>query len=102
MKPTGSEALALPLWETAVSTLEPQLLYRGYPAEELAESSHFLETAYLLVAGELPPDEQLADWQALLFDARCPTQKGRQGSILRHRPAMSAERSFPWRSIAEA
>jgi citrate synthase len=58
-----------PAWQTAVSTLEPQLLYRGYPAEELAQSSHFLETSYLLVVGELPTDEQLADWQALLSDA---------------------------------
>jgi citrate synthase len=38
------------------------LLYRGYPIEELAEKSTFLETAYLLVHGELPTAEQHADW----------------------------------------
>ena len=31
------------------------LSYRGYPIEELAEQSNYLETAYLIVHGELPP-----------------------------------------------
>jgi citrate synthase len=56
------------LWETAIAAVEPQLLYRGYAAEELAASRSFLETAYLLLTGDLPTDEQLADWQALLFE----------------------------------
>ena len=30
------------------------LLYRGYPIEQLAEESDYLETAYLIVFGELP------------------------------------------------
>ena len=30
------------------------LAYRGYPIEQLAEKSHFLEVAYLLMFGELP------------------------------------------------
>ncbi len=38
------------------------LRYRGYPIEQLAERSTFLETAYLLIYGELPTPEQLADW----------------------------------------
>ncbi len=38
------------------------LRYRGYPIEELAERSTFLETAYLLIHGELPNAEQLDDW----------------------------------------
>jgi citrate synthase len=38
------------------------LLYRGYPIEELAERSTFLETAYLLVHGELPTEDQHRDW----------------------------------------
>jgi citrate synthase len=38
------------------------LLYRGYPIEQLAEKSTFLETAYLLLEGELPTDKQLVDW----------------------------------------
>ena len=36
------------------------LLYRGYPIEELAEHSSFLEVSYLLIYGELPTAEQLA------------------------------------------
>jgi citrate synthase len=36
------------------------LLYRGYPIEQLAEKSTFLETSYLLINGELPNKEQSA------------------------------------------
>jgi citrate synthase len=35
-----------------------ELLYRGYPIEELAENSDFMEVAYLLTKGELPTSEQ--------------------------------------------
>ena len=38
------------------------LMYRGYPIEQLAESSTYLETAYLILYGELPNKKQLADW----------------------------------------
>src|ERR1700747_25355 len=38
------------------------LLYRGYPIEQLAAQSTFLETAYLLIKGELPNGEHLAQW----------------------------------------
>ncbi len=38
------------------------LRYRGYPIEQLAEQSTYLETAYLLLHGELPTARQLADW----------------------------------------
>ncbi|MEI6758601.1 MAG: citrate synthase [Chlorobium sp.] len=38
------------------------LRYRGYPIEQLAEKSTFLETAYLLIKGELPDKERLAVW----------------------------------------
>jgi citrate synthase len=38
------------------------LLYRGYPIEQLAEHSSFLEVAYLLTHGELPRPAQLASW----------------------------------------
>jgi citrate synthase len=38
------------------------LRYRGYPIEQLAESSSFLEVAYLLVYGELPSQAQLDAW----------------------------------------
>ncbi|XP_077227602.1 citrate synthase, glyoxysomal-like isoform X2 [Tasmannia lanceolata] len=39
------------------------LRYRGYPIDELAESSSFLEVAYLLMYGNLPSQSQLADWE---------------------------------------
>jgi citrate synthase len=39
------------------------LRYRGYPIERLAEESTYLETAYLLLFGELPTKEQLAEWE---------------------------------------
>jgi citrate synthase len=41
------------------------LRYRGYPIEQLAESSTFLETSHLLIYGELPTADELAG-----FDAR--------------------------------
>ncbi len=38
------------------------LLYRGYPIEQLAEHSSFMEVAYLLLIGELPTAKQLAEF----------------------------------------
>jgi citrate synthase len=38
------------------------LRYRGYPIEQLAESSSYLEVAYLLIHGELPSQEQHDTW----------------------------------------
>ena len=38
------------------------LEYRGYPIEQLAEKSSYLEVAYLLIHGELPTTKQLEDW----------------------------------------
>jgi len=38
------------------------LEYRGYPIEQLAEKSSYLEVAYLLVNGELPTQQQLDEW----------------------------------------
>ncbi|MCH7570215.1 MAG: citrate synthase [Deltaproteobacteria bacterium] len=38
------------------------LRYRGYPIEQLAEKSTYLETAYLILYGELPTKSQLEDW----------------------------------------
>ena len=38
------------------------LRYRGYPIEQLAESSTYLEVAYLLLNGELPNQVQLEKW----------------------------------------
>src|SRR5918911_1020325 len=38
------------------------LLYRGYPIEQLAEHSDYLETAYLILFGELPTASQIQTW----------------------------------------
>jgi citrate synthase len=38
------------------------LLYRGYPIEQLAEASNYLETAYLILFGELPTASQMEAW----------------------------------------
>ncbi len=38
------------------------LRYRGYPIDQLAENSSFLEVSYLLINGELPTSEQLAEF----------------------------------------
>ena len=40
-----------------------ELLYRGYPIDQLAEKSHFLEVCYLLIYGELPTAEQMEDFE---------------------------------------
>jgi citrate synthase len=42
------------------------LEYRGYPIEQLAEKSSYLEVAYLLIHGELPTQSQLAEWDHLI------------------------------------
>ena len=39
------------------------LRYRGYPIDQLAEKSSFLEVAYLLIHGELPTKAELGNWQ---------------------------------------
>src|SRR5438270_4556381 len=38
------------------------LLYRGYPIEQLAQDSTYLETAYLILLGELPSEAELQTW----------------------------------------
>jgi citrate synthase len=40
------------------------LRYRGYPIEQLAEHSTYLEVAYLILNGELPNNEELTKWEA--------------------------------------
>src|SRR5471032_2546056 len=42
------------------------LRYRGYPIEQLAQNSTFLETSYLLIYGELPAAPQLAAFDATI------------------------------------
>ena len=40
-----------------------ELLYRGYPIDQLAEKSHYLEVCYLLLYGELPSGDELEDFE---------------------------------------
>ena len=42
------------------------LLHRGYPIEQLAEKSDFLEVCYLLLKGELPSDEEKAEFTSVI------------------------------------
>jgi citrate synthase len=53
--------------ESAITYLDGDagiLRYRGYPIEQLAEKSTYLEVAYLLLNGELPTTEQYDAWKA--------------------------------------
>tara|TARA_Y100000590_G_scaffold383197_1_gene453666 strand:- start:291 stop:1559 length:1269 start_codon:yes stop_codon:yes gene_type:complete len=45
------------------------LRYRGYPIEQLAETTSFLEVAHLLVRGHLPDGPQLKQWQSEIGEA---------------------------------
>ena len=47
---------------TYIDGEEGILEYRGYPIEQLAESSTYLEVAYLLIHGELPTEDQHEKW----------------------------------------
>jgi len=42
------------------------LMYRGYPIEQLAEQSNFIEVAHLMLYGELPGQQQLDDFNSII------------------------------------
>ncbi|MFQ5665279.1 MAG: citrate synthase [Candidatus Binatia bacterium] len=48
---------------TYVDGVNGILRYRGYPIEALVEKSNYLETAYLIVKGELPDEKHFAMWR---------------------------------------
>jgi citrate synthase len=57
--------------ESAITFIDGEtgiLRYRGYDIAELAEKSTFVETAYLLIYGELPTRPQLAEFSELLTE----------------------------------
>lgn len=56
--------------ETAISTVEGGLRYRGYPVTELAEKASFEEVAYLVLHAELPDTGQLQEFQKRVAAAR--------------------------------
>ncbi|MDO5503260.1 MAG: citrate synthase [Actinomycetia bacterium] len=70
LKQTGNVTLDTGFTNTASTTSaityidgdEGILRYRGYPIEQLAEKSSFLEVSYLLIYGELPTQDQLDDF----------------------------------------
>ena len=51
---------------TYIDGNEGILRYRGYPIEQLAEDSNFVEVAYLLLYGELPTPVQLEDFNSII------------------------------------
>ena len=59
-KNTGATQSAITFLDGEVGILK----YRGYPIEQLAQKSSFLEVAYLLIYGELPTAKQITDFQA--------------------------------------
>ena len=59
-KNTGATQSSIPFLDGEKGILR----YRGYPIEQLAEKSTFLEVAYLLIYGELPTGQQLYDFKA--------------------------------------
>ncbi|MDP1878994.1 MAG: citrate/2-methylcitrate synthase, partial [Actinomycetota bacterium] len=71
LKQTGRVTLDIGFTNTAACTSaityidgdKGILRYRGYPIEQLAEQSTFLETSYLLIYGALPTAEQLDDFK---------------------------------------
>ncbi|MFL5329386.1 MAG: citrate/2-methylcitrate synthase [Gemmataceae bacterium] len=56
--------------ESAISTVEGGLRYRGYPVTELCEHCSFDEVAYLLLYGELPKAKELEAFQKRIAGAR--------------------------------
>lgn len=54
---------------TSIAAIDGGLQFRGYAIDELMEQSNFLETAYAIVKGELPSQEQLADMQAVMSES---------------------------------
>ncbi|MEO1034486.1 MAG: citrate synthase [Pseudomonadota bacterium] len=55
---TGSCSSAI----TYIDGAQGKLMYRGYPVEQLAQQSSFIEVAYLLIHGDLPTDDQLDEF----------------------------------------
>ena len=56
--------------ETAISSVEDGLRYRGYPVGELAQNCTFEEVAYLLLYGDLPKSRELREFQSRVYAAR--------------------------------
>ena len=71
------------------------LEYRGYPIEQLAEQSTYLEVAYLLIHGELPTQAELDEWVARDHDPHVRARERQElhaGLPLRRAPDGDAAR----------
>lgn len=81
--------------ESAVSTIDQGLSYRGYPVEELADHARFEEVAYLVLHGERPDDAQLQGFAERLYRARelGPPVMERLHPLPADQPLMDAMRS---------
>jgi 2-methylcitrate synthase/citrate synthase II len=81
--------------ETAISSVEDGLRYRGYPVTELAEHSTFDEVAHLLLYGELPTASELKSFQARVAMARRLPEPVRQlfHALPKWTPALDALRT---------
>ncbi len=65
---------------TYIDGNEGILAYRGYPIEQLAEQSSYLEVAHLLLHGELPSQSQLADFENIIsHHTKLPHQQQKWG-----------------------
>ena len=59
--------LTKPRWRTSITKVEPnRIITRGYPQEDLIGNSSFPEMVYLLLKGELPPENQAKMLEAVL------------------------------------
>ncbi len=73
----GRGLAGLVVGDTAISDVDGtrgRLLYRGYPVEELVGRASFEEVAYLILFGEMPDAQRLADWTAELVRWRHPPE----------------------------
>lgn len=68
------------------------LRYRGIPIEQIAERSTFLETAWLLINGNLPTAAELQHWRNLMIEYRSSTRVSTRPST------GSPPRGIRWRS----
>jgi citrate synthase len=60
--PKGLENVIVDKTTISVSDPEGFLLYRGYTIDDVAENSFFEETAYLILFGKVPNEEELSDF----------------------------------------
>ncbi len=60
--PKGLERVLVDKSSISVSDPEGYLIYRGYSIEDIAENSFFEETAYLILYGKVPNEEELSDF----------------------------------------